>query len=143
MDTHHSIIYMRIGTHGFYRTMSPLYARQRGQFAPWNCGRGNSFGSHGQQRGQAEGKVRLSLGARRMQMAAGLSGHRWSPLVCRRAACSGTPGNHRTTGTSAVSSGEMGSSCTQHICFFHLGGRGGESRVENNHRETVFLTRIL
>lgn len=52
----------------------------------------NSFESHGQQRGQAEGRVRLSLGARRMQMAAGLSGHCWSPLVCRCAVCSGCAG---------------------------------------------------
>lgn len=40
--------------------------------------------SHGRG-GQAEGRVR---GPRRMQMAGGLSGHCWSPLVCRRAACS-------------------------------------------------------
>jgi len=42
--------------------------------------------------GQAEGRVRLSLGARRMQMAAGLSGRCWSPLVRRRAARSGRAG---------------------------------------------------
>lgn len=38
------------------------------------------------------GRVRLSLGARWMQMAAGLSGHGWSPHVCRCAACSGCAG---------------------------------------------------
>lgn len=101
MDTYLSIIYMRTGTHGFYPTISALHARQRGQFALWNCGRGDFFGSHGQQRGQAAGRVRLSLGTRGMQMAAGLFGHHWSPLVCRHAACSGCarePQDHRRIG---------------------------------------------
>lgn len=55
----------------------------------------------------------------------------------------GVLGNHRTTGALAISSTEMGLSCRQHICFFCLGGRGGESKVEKNHKEPVFLIRIL
>lgn len=115
----------------FYPTMSAPHARQRGQFALWNCGRGNSFGSHGHQRGQAEGRVRLFLGTWGMQMAAVLSGHcvgaRLSAGVLH---VLGVPGNHRSTSTSAVSSREMGSSYRHHICFFCLGGGGGESKVE-------------
>lgn len=49
----------------------------------------------GRRGGQAAGRVRLSQGARGMQMAAGLSGRCWSPLVCRRAARYEHAGNPR------------------------------------------------
>lgn len=89
MDTHPFVIYTGVGTRGFIPHWQ-CYVQGRGAgllpgavvgVIPWGpmSGRG----------GQAEGRVRLSLGARRMQMAAGLSGRCWSPLVSRRAACSG------------------------------------------------------
>lgn len=54
-----------------------------------------------------------------------------------------TPGIRRTGGTWAVSSEVMGLSSSQHICFFRLGGRGGEWGAENNQGVIVFLMRIL
>lgn len=89
-DTYPSVIYTRVGSCRFYPTMAALRARQRGQLAPWSCGRSDALRSHGRQRRGGRLEAGLgSLGARRMQMAAGLSGRCWSPLVCRHTARSG------------------------------------------------------
>lgn len=55
----------------------------------------------------------------------------------------GVPGSHRTTGTSALSSGDMGSSCTQHSASSAWEAKVGSPKQEIITGETVFLIRIL
>lgn len=144
-DTHPSVIYTRVGSCRFYPTLAALRARQRGWLAPWSCGRSDPLRSQGRQR--RGGKLEAGLGSLWEQGeckwqqdclgAAGTHLYAGVPHVL------GVPGNNRTTGASAVSTEEVGLSSSQHICFFCLGGRGGELGVENNHGVIAVSMRIL
>lgn len=136
-DTHPAVTYMGVGTRGFYPTPAVPHARQKGWFAPWGAIPWGLMGGGV----EAVVRVRVPLGGRQMQMAVGLSGCCWSPLVCRHAAHSGHARERWDYQRVSCLQQVMRLSSRQHICFFCLGGRAGKSGVENNHMVIVHLMR--